>query len=138
MAAHARKASVEVDIDAEGVGRYPQDVETAVYFCVLEALQNASKYAGGSKVSVALAHEGAALVFRVGDEGQGFDPVNTPKGAGTQNMADRVAALDGTLTITSSPGHGTTVTGRIPTHNLNGDVQADGAGEPAAEPAAGA
>ena len=138
VAAHARKASVEVDIDAEGVGRYPQDVETAVYFCVLEALQNASKYAGGSKVSVALAHEGAALVFRVGDEGQGFDPVNTPKGAGTQNMADRVAALDGTLTITSSPGHGTTVTGRIPTHNLNGDVQADGAGEPAAEPAAGA
>jgi signal transduction histidine kinase len=93
-------------------------VETAVYVCVLEALQNASKYAGACKVSVSLGREGNALVFRVHDDGPGFDPATTPKGAGSQNMADRVAALDGVLTIISAPGQGTTVTGKIPTADL--------------------
>jgi len=114
VSAHARKTSLDVSVTADGVGRYDQDVETAVYFCVLEALQNVSKYAGECKVEVAINHEGANLVFRVCDNGPGFDPATTAKGAGSQNMADRVAALDGVLTITSSPGHGTTVTGTIP------------------------
>ncbi|MBV9933913.1 MAG: hypothetical protein JO367_06385, partial [Actinobacteria bacterium] len=58
------------------------------------------------------------LIFRVCDNGPGFDPASTAKGAGSQNMADRVAALDGVLTISSSPGHGTTVTGTIPAPDL--------------------
>lgn len=118
VASHARKTSLDVSVSAEGVGRYNQDVETAVYFCVLEALQNASKYAGDCKVDVSIAHEGGDLVFRVHDDGSGFDPGTTAKGAGSQNMADRVAALDGVLTITSAPGQGTTVTGSIPAPDL--------------------
>ncbi|MBV9934013.1 MAG: hypothetical protein JO367_06885, partial [Actinobacteria bacterium] len=89
VAAHARKTSLDVDVTAEGVGRYDQDVETAVYFCVLEALQNASKYAGDCHVEVAINHEGDNLIFRVCDNGPGFDPASTAKGAGSQNMADR-------------------------------------------------
>jgi signal transduction histidine kinase len=118
VASHARKTSLDVEVAADGIGRYPQDIETAVYFCVLEALQNASKYAGECKVNVSLGREAHALVFTVHDNGPGFDPATTPKGAGSQNMADRVAALDGVLTITSSPGQGTTVTGKIPTADL--------------------
>jgi signal transduction histidine kinase len=53
-------------------------------------------------------------VFTVTDDGKGFDPATTPQGSGLQNMADRVEALDGAVDIASSPGMGTTVTGRIP------------------------
>jgi signal transduction histidine kinase len=114
LAAQARKASIPVTVDAEGVGRYPQEAEAAVYFCCLEALQNSAKYGGGAPATLELTEEGDRLVLRVRDEGPGFDPGATPKGAGLQNMADRIEALGGTLAIWSRPGHGTTVEGRIP------------------------
>jgi pimeloyl-ACP methyl ester carboxylesterase len=116
LAGQARKASFAVDIESDGVGRYPQDVETAVYFVCLEAFQNASKYAGATRVTVELDQHGDELHFAVADDGAGFDPSCTRQGSGTQNMIDRVEALDGTLTITSAPGAGTRVEGRIPVH----------------------
>jgi signal transduction histidine kinase len=85
-----------------------------VYFCVLEALQNVAKYAQARQARVTLGHDGGALTFTVGDDGRGFDQAATPMGTGVQGMADRLAALGGTLRVTSAPGHGTQVTGRVP------------------------
>ena len=61
-----------------------------------------------------LGHDSRALTFTVGDDGRGFDQAATPMGTGVQGMADRLAALGGTLRVTSAPGHGTQVTGRVP------------------------
>ena len=88
--------------------------EAAVYFCVLEALQNTAKYAHASAARITLGHSGQELAFTVEDDGQGFDPASTPKGTGLQGISDRLAALGGTIAIVSAPGHGTRVTGRLP------------------------
>ena len=114
LEAQARKAALPVTVAAPDLGRYPQDIEAAVYFCVLEALQNAAKYAQARQARVTLGHDGRALTFTVGDDGGGFDQAATPMGTGVQGMADRLAALGGTLRVTSAPGHGTQVTGRVP------------------------
>ena len=109
-----RKAAVSTRVVPDGVGRYPQEAEAAVYFCCLEALQNVAKYAEASNVTVTLRDEGEALTFAVQDDGRGFDPSSAPPGSGMQNMKDRLAALGGTFDVRSSPGDGTTVHGRIP------------------------
>jgi signal transduction histidine kinase len=114
LEAQARKAPLPVTVEAERIGRYPQDVEAAVYFCVLEALQNVTKYAQASAAVVSLGHDGGRLAFTVSDDGRGFDPAAAPPGTGVQGMADRLAALGGTLHVSSAPGHGTRVTGRVP------------------------
>ena len=112
--AQARRGGVPVTIDAGSIGRFPPEVEAAVYFCALEALQNISKYAKASKAEVRLWVRGDELAFSVTDDGTGFDPAATRLGSGLQNMGDRLAALDGTLEIRSRPGAGTTIVGRIP------------------------
>jgi len=112
----ARKANVPVEIDGHGVGRYPQDVESTVYFCVLEALQNVAKYARASRVSVRLAAEDGQLRFDVTDDGVGFDPEAETSGTGLQSIADRVEAIGGAVEIRSEPGHGTTIRGRVLAH----------------------
>ncbi|MGH2573273.1 MAG: sensor histidine kinase, partial [Actinomycetota bacterium] len=97
LEAQARKAPLRVDVEADGVGRYPQEAEAAVYFCALEALQNVAKYAGATRALVRLSAHHGELCFQVEDEGRGFDPRAAPRGAGLTNMADRLAALGGTL-----------------------------------------
>lgn len=114
LAAQGRKASFELAIDADGMPRYPPEVEGAVYFCCLEAFQNTSKYANADRVVVTLRGDEHRLSFRVEDNGCGFDPVTTTRGSGSQNVTDRVEALDGTVTIISKPGEGTIITGEIP------------------------
>jgi signal transduction histidine kinase len=88
-----------VEVRADGIGRYPQDLEAAVYFCVLEALQNVQKYADASRVVVHLDGRDGDLSFEVQDDGKGFDPEASPRGNGLNNMADRLEALGGMLTI---------------------------------------
>jgi signal transduction histidine kinase len=117
LEAQARRAAVPVTIDAGGVGRYPQVVEAAVYFSCLEALQNVVKYAAASSVSVRLRADDG-LVFEIHDDGRGFDTSATTLGTGLQGIADRVSAIGGTLDVRSSPGKGTTITGRIPVEPL--------------------
>ncbi len=112
--AHARRAAVLATVDAEGVGRYPQEIEAAIYFCCLEALQNAAKYARATSVAIAIAERDGSLAFSVADDGMGFDPAGTSLGAGLTNMRDRLEALGGALQITSEPGTGTTLAGQIP------------------------
>jgi signal transduction histidine kinase len=118
LSAQARKASIQVDVENDGIGRYPQEAEAAVYFCCLEALQNVAKYAGATKARLSLRADDADLAFSVADDGNGFDPESTPMGSGLQNMADRLAALGGSLIVHSRPGQGTTVTGRLPVQAL--------------------
>jgi len=118
LAAQARKSPVPVRVDADGLGRYAQEAEAAVYFCVLEALQNVAKYAAASQAAVRLAGRADALEFSVTDDGAGFDAGSAGYGTGLQGMADRLAALGGDLQVRSRPGHGTTVTGRLPSPAL--------------------
>jgi signal transduction histidine kinase len=118
LEAQSRKAAMPVRVETDGIGRYPQEFEAAVYFCVLEALQNASKYADASDVAVRLWQENGDLLFSVADDGRGFDQATTPLGTGLQNISDRLAALGGTLDIRSRPGGGTTVSGRIPVRSI--------------------
>ena len=82
LEAQARKAAVAVTIETPGISRYPQDVEAAVYFCVLEALQNVAKYAQAPAARVTLCQHGQCLAFTVADDGKGFDQATTPIGTG--------------------------------------------------------
>jgi signal transduction histidine kinase len=111
LASQARKASVSVTVDGDGIGRYSEDIEAAVYFAVLEALQNVQKYARASGVVVRLREDAGRLRFSVSDDGGGFDPATVSRGAGLTNMEDRLDALGGELRVTSSPGSGTSVEG---------------------------
>jgi signal transduction histidine kinase len=112
--AQARKGAVPVQVAADGVGRYPQELEAVAYFCCLEALQNVAKYANASRAVVRLSEDGGRLLFEVEDDGSGFDPDATRHGSGLQGMADRLDAVRGSLEVRSAPGHGTTVVGRLP------------------------
>jgi signal transduction histidine kinase len=114
LRSQAQKAALPVDVEAEAIGRYPMEVESAVYFCVLEALQNVAKYAGATKARVRLAQQNGRLEFAVIDDGAGFDVTSAKRGAGTTNMTDRLEALGGKLRIESQPGSGTTVSGELP------------------------
>jgi signal transduction histidine kinase len=114
LEAQARKAAIAVQIESDGISRYPQEAEAAVYFCALEALQNVAKYAGTDRAVVRLREEGHSLVFEIVDHGVGFDPKDRGFGTGLQGMADRLAALGGQLSVESSPGQGSTVRGAIP------------------------
>jgi signal transduction histidine kinase len=114
LEAQARKSSLPVSVSPDGVARYPQEVESAVYFSCLEALQNVAKYAHASRAQARLWASGGELTFEVTDDGAGFDPSATPRGSGLQGMADRLDAIGGTLEVRSQPGMGTTVTGRVP------------------------
>jgi signal transduction histidine kinase len=101
-------------VTADAVERYPQELEAAVYFCVLEALQNVAKYAGASHAEIRLTASGGDLTFEVADDGAGFDPGIKAYGTGLQGMADRLHAHGGSLVVRSAPGAGTTVVGRLP------------------------
>ncbi len=114
LESQARKSSVPVSLECDGLERYPQEVEAAVYFCCLEALQNISKYADAHTATIRLADGSGTLAFEVTDDGRGFDPGSTGFGTGLQGMADRLDALGGSLEVRSTPGQGTTVAGRVP------------------------
>jgi signal transduction histidine kinase len=113
LEAQARKSPVPVDVRAVDIGRYPPSVESTVYFCSLEALQNVAKYADAHRAEIRLAQANGHLTFDVIDDGRGFNPAETGYGTGLQGMADRLDAVGGSLEVQSRPGGGTRVTGRI-------------------------
>jgi signal transduction histidine kinase len=116
LTAQASKSLLPVLVKADGVGRFPQDTEAAVYFCCLEALQNTAKYAHASQAQICLQAANATLNFTISDDGAGYDARHTPMGSGLRNMADRLSALGGRLEVGSVPGQGTTITGHLPLH----------------------
>jgi len=112
-----RSASLaQLDADASVArARFDRRIESAMYFCCLEALQNAAKHAVGAPVSVHLSADQACLTFVVFDEGPGFNADEvTHNGIGLQGMLDRMAAVGGTLEVVSASGQGTTIRGRAP------------------------
>jgi signal transduction histidine kinase len=111
--AQARRSPVPTTVRADGLRRYAPEVEAAVYFSCLEALQNVAKYAEASSATVILAQSNGHLTFEVMDDGRGFDPTAERTGTGLQGIADRLGALHGEVTIRSEPGAGTRVRGRI-------------------------
>ncbi|HXZ69427.1 MAG TPA: histidine kinase, partial [Streptosporangiaceae bacterium] len=111
--AQAGKARVPVDVSTDGIGRYRPEIETAIYFCCVEALQNAARHAPASAVRVSLAEDGADVAFTIADDGPGFEPGAATNGTGLRNMSDRLAALGGSCQVDSFPSRGTTVAGRI-------------------------
>jgi signal transduction histidine kinase len=109
----ALQSPVPASVEVDGSDRYPSEVETAAYFCCIEALQNVAKHAPeASSVVIALNRNGD-LRFEVRDDGPGF-AVEAASGDGLVNMRDRVAAVGGDLEIQSTPGTGTLVAGTIP------------------------
>jgi signal transduction histidine kinase len=115
LASAARRAVRPTTVRTDELTRYPAEAEATVYFCVLEALQNAGKYAGeAASVTVDVREDEAGLVFMVSDDGAGFDVRGKGMGAGFQNMLDRLGALGGTLRVDSALGKGTRVTGVLP------------------------
>jgi signal transduction histidine kinase len=118
LESQARKSPVPVSVETDGIGRYPQEIESAVYFSCLEALQNVSKYAEAKEATVRLEQSNGSLTFDVTDDGRGFDPTTESRGTGLRGIADRLAALGGALDVRSAPGDGTTVSGRLPVGTL--------------------
>jgi signal transduction histidine kinase len=114
LRAASSRSPVPVRIDVDGVRRQPTDVEAAVYFCCLEALQNATKHAPDAAVTIRLWQDDGNLRFEVTDDGPGFDPARIRLGHGFENMSDRVGAIGGTVRWESVPGTGTRVVGSIP------------------------
>jgi len=109
-------APIPTTLYADGIGRYPSEVETCVYFVCMEALQNAHKHArGATAISISI-REPKDLEFEVRDDGAGFDRGATVPGLGMANMQDRLAAIGGRIKIESAPGEGTRLTGTLPLH----------------------
>jgi signal transduction histidine kinase len=115
----ARKSAVPVDVRCDGVGRYSQEIESTVYFCMLQALQNITTYADASRARIELSASNGDLSFEIGDDGRGFDLAVTGFGPSLQAMSDRLEALNGSLAVRTALGIGTTVVGRLPARALD-------------------
>lgn len=125
LSEQAAKAAVPVSVQAAGIGRYSPEVEAAVYFSVLEALQNVAKYAGATSAVVRLGQEGRWLRFEVSDDGVGFDPSATCLGTGLLGIGDRLDIVAGAMNIDSTLGAGTTISGQVPADGPTGAMTAE-------------
>jgi signal transduction histidine kinase len=116
LAGVSRRTTPPVRFEATAIRRYSENVESAVYFCCLEALQNVGKHAGvDARAAISLWERGGQLSFEVRDEGAGYDLERArSSGQGLANMSDRIAALGGTLVVESALGRGTSVQGSVP------------------------
>jgi signal transduction histidine kinase len=115
LRAAASRSPLKIGVTvADEVGRYPAEVEAAIYFSCLEALQNAAKHAQEATVELRLWTESGGLLFSVTDDGPGFDASVARRGHGFVNMADRLGAIGGTVRWDSRPGHGASVSGSVP------------------------
>jgi signal transduction histidine kinase len=117
----AGRSPIPIDLEVHDVARYPPELESAVYYCVLEALQNALKHAGARRIAVALDGDGGEVRFSVRDDGAGVaDLALLHRGSGILGMRDRLAALGGSVDVASAVGVGTTVRGTVPADGAPG------------------
>jgi signal transduction histidine kinase len=114
LRAAALRSPLPTTVLAAGVQRYSREIESAAYFCCLEALQNVAKHGRGASAAVVELSDNGSLNLEVRDDGAGFDPVTVDRGVGLISMRDRLAAVGGDLAIISSPGRGTRVAACIP------------------------
>ena len=111
----ANRASLPTEVIAEGVSKHSAEIDAAVYFCCLEAMQNAGKHAGEqARVTVTVTESPALLAFEVHDDGPGFDVEAGGAGHGFVNIRDRLGAVGGSLEVRSAPGQGTAIVGGVP------------------------
>jgi signal transduction histidine kinase len=106
--------TVPIRVDDHGLGRLPEEIEAALYFCAVEAVQNAVKHAGASAITVTLSSDGTQVQLEVRDDGSGFEAAPDSAGHGLGNMRDRIDAVSGRLTLHSDPGRGATVRATVP------------------------
>jgi signal transduction histidine kinase len=115
LKAMALMAAIPTRIDAQDIGRLAPHIESTIYFCCNEAVQNAAKHAGPrATVLIRLRDRGGRLIFEARDAGAGFDPCLMASGTGLTTMRDRVAAAGGVLEVHSEPGAGTSIIGSFP------------------------
>jgi signal transduction histidine kinase len=115
LRAEARRLPVPATVECRDGVRYPPEIELAVYFCVMEALQNVAKHAAAArKVTLSLREERGSLVVEITDDGPGFRPGEVGEGAGIASMKDRLEVVSGELTVDAAPGRGVRVVGAIP------------------------
>jgi signal transduction histidine kinase len=111
----AHHTQAPIAFSGTDVGRFAAETESAIYYCCLEAIQNATKHGGRAvRVAVTFRRDADAVGFAVADDGLGFDPSEARGGTGIQNMRDRLGALDGQLSIETGPARGTVVSGSVP------------------------
>jgi signal transduction histidine kinase len=106
--------SIPISVEDDGLARMPEELEAALYFCAVEAVQNAVKHAGASAIRVGLSSDGLQVRLEVTDDGDGFEAMSETGGHGLGNMRDRIDAVRGRLTLHSRPGHGATVLATVP------------------------
>jgi PAS domain S-box-containing protein len=115
LSAAAAQAAVPTTVEASGAGRLPRAIEAPIYFCCLEAMQNAAEHAGpDAHVRVVLSQAAAGIDFSVQDDGQGFDPAAVQNASGLVHIRDRIESIGGTVSILSQPGLGCQVIGSVP------------------------
>ena len=116
LASAVRRSASPAKLEAAAIGRYSEDVETAVYYCCVESLQNVDKHAGvGATAVIRLWERDGRLYFEIVDDGVGYEVESARHaGQGLANMSDRIAAHGGTLVVESTPERGTTVRANIP------------------------
>ena len=135
LEAHIVKTFPGVRLETDSTAaaqRCTPDAEAAAYFCVLEALQNCAKHATRALVRVRLYADPDHLMFEVYDDGPGFVLKDPHAGTGLQGMADRLAAVGGSLIVRSEPGQGTVVTGRLPIDRMRMPVDGQAVTSPSA------
>jgi signal transduction histidine kinase len=114
LTAQARRADLAVTVLDRTNMRYSREIEATAFFCVREALMNASLHANAGHAHVELDSEDAGLTVIVSDDGIGFDLDVTPQRDGLTHMYDRADAAGGVLDVDSHPGRGTTITLSLP------------------------
>jgi signal transduction histidine kinase len=112
----AVRSPLPVRVESALAGRFAPEIEAAVYFCCVEAIQNAAKHAGaGATVTVRVrANAPRRVAFEIRDDGVGFGVYDVARGDGLTNLHDRCAAVGGEVHVVSAPGAGTTVSGDVP------------------------
>jgi signal transduction histidine kinase len=125
LAEACRRADIPARLQLSSLTRQSAEIEAAVYFCCVEALQNAARHAGpGAEAAVRVWLDDGVLHFEVADDGIGFAGDEAEQGAGLTNMSDRLGALGGSLQVESSPGAGTRVRGDVPVRAAEARMQA--------------
>jgi signal transduction histidine kinase len=125
LAEACRRADIRARLQLSSLPRQSAEIEAAVYFCCVEALQNAARHAGPrAEATVHVWVEDASLRFEVADNGVGFSDGVASRGAGLTNMSDRLGALGGSLQVESAPGAGTRVRGTVPVRASEERLQA--------------
>jgi signal transduction histidine kinase len=110
----AARSGQQVEVTGAVDPDLPEDIVTAVYFCCLEAMQNATKHARAARIQVMVTQADGSVIFEVSDDGGGFDPSLARRGSGLGNLVRRASVVGGDIRVESAPGAGTTVRGWLP------------------------